>query len=65
MLPPALGPSAGASAFGHPGAGGSLAFADRAHGIGFGYVMNRMTLATMGDPRADALVAATYLVINA
>lgn len=58
MLPPLLCPSAGPDAFGHPGAGGSLAFADRRHGIGFAYVMNRMSLATAGDPRADALVAA-------
>jgi len=65
MLPPALAASAGATAFGHPGAGGSLAFADRAHGLGFGYVMNRMTLAAAGDPRADALVAAVYRALDA
>jgi CubicO group peptidase (beta-lactamase class C family) len=58
MLPPILCPSAGPSAFGHPGAGGSLALGDRAHQVGFAYVMNRMSLATAGDPRADALVAA-------
>ena len=65
MLPPALCPSAGPSSFGHPGAGGSLAFADRAHEIGFAYVMNRMSLATAGDPRADALVAAVYRALDA
>ena len=65
MLPPALAPSAGPAAFGHPGAGGSLAFADRTHGLGFGYVMNRMTLATAGDARADALVAAVYRALDA
>jgi CubicO group peptidase (beta-lactamase class C family) len=58
MLPPLLCPSAGPTAFGHPGAGGSLALGDRAREVGFGYVMNRMSLATAGDPRADALVAA-------
>ncbi len=30
------------SAFGHPGAGGSHAFADPEHGIAFAYVMNQM-----------------------
>ncbi len=65
MLPPLLCPSAGPDAFGHPGAGGSLAFADRRHGIGFAYVMNRMSLATAGDPRADALAAAVYRSLGA
>ena len=35
------------------------------HGLGFGYVMNRMSLATAGDPRADALVAAVYRALDA
>lgn len=65
MLPPALCPSAPPSAFGHPGAGGSLALGDRARGIGFAYVMNRMSLATAGDPRADALVAALGRCLDA
>jgi len=65
MLPPALCPSAGGSAFGHPGAGGSLALGDRAHGVGFAYVMNRMSLATAGDPRADRLVAALARCLDA
>jgi len=60
MLPPALAPSAGPRAFGHPGAGGSLGLADPEARIGFGYVMNRMQAAVTGDPRADRLVAAVY-----
>jgi CubicO group peptidase (beta-lactamase class C family) len=60
MLPPALAPSAPATAFGHPGAGGSLGFADAEAGVGFGYVMNRMIVDAGTDRRADALVAAVY-----
>ena len=40
MLPPALSPTAGEAAFGHPGAGGSLGLADAEAGLAFGYVMN-------------------------
>ncbi|MNC96533.1 Beta-lactamase [compost metagenome] len=47
-------------AFGHPGAGGSLGFADPEGGIGFGYVMNRMGPHILLDPRAIALVGAVY-----
>jgi len=46
--------------FGHEGAGGSVGFADRAHGVGFAYVMNQLT-ATLGtDRRARRLVEALY-----
>jgi len=40
--------SLGPGAFGHPGAGGSLALADPEAGIAFGYVMNQMKLGTTG-----------------
>jgi CubicO group peptidase (beta-lactamase class C family) len=53
-----LGPNA--NAFGHPGAGGSLGFADPEAKIGFGYAMNRMGGGILLDPRAKALIAATY-----
>ena len=53
-----LGPSP--SAFGHAGAGGSLGFADRERGIGFGYVMNQMQSGILPDERCTALVRAFY-----
>ncbi|MBI5503557.1 MAG: beta-lactamase family protein [Deltaproteobacteria bacterium] len=53
-----LGPNQGA--FGHPGAGGSLAFADPKARVGFGYVMNRMGPYILLDPRAKALIEAVY-----
>jgi CubicO group peptidase (beta-lactamase class C family) len=48
------------NAFGHPGAGGSLGFADPAAQLGFGYVMNRMGPYILVDPRASALIDAVY-----
>ncbi|HVN40023.1 MAG TPA: serine hydrolase domain-containing protein [Myxococcota bacterium] len=59
-LPPMLSPEAPASCFGHPGAGGSLAFADPDSRIGFGYAMNQMQLGLTGDARAASLVRAIY-----
>ena len=55
-----LGPSL--RAFGHPGAGGSLGFADPENGIGFGYVMNQMELGVLPGARAAALVDALYSI---
>jgi CubicO group peptidase (beta-lactamase class C family) len=46
----------GPCSFGHPGAGGSLGFGDPALGIGFAYVMNRMS--SGDDPRSASLVSA-------
>ena len=59
-LPPMLSPAAGPGAFGHPGAGGSLGFADPDAGVAFGYVMNQMQLGLTGDRRTETLVAAVY-----
>ena len=47
-----------AGAFGAPGTGGSLGYADPAVGIGYGYVTSRMGLHLNGDPRDVALRAA-------
>jgi CubicO group peptidase (beta-lactamase class C family) len=57
-LPPMLPPRCGPGAFGHGGAGGSLAFADPDSGVAFAYVMNRMRFDPGGDPRAASLVDA-------
>lgn len=48
------------AAFGHPGAGGSHAFADVKNGIGFAYVMNRMEQSVLPTGRALRLVEALY-----
>lgn len=45
-------------AFGHPGAGGSLGFADPASGIGFAYVMNQMTPGVFPNEKALLMTAA-------
>lgn len=45
-------------AFGAPGAGGSMGYADPAVGVGYGYVTNRMGTEISGDPRDLALRAA-------
>jgi CubicO group peptidase (beta-lactamase class C family) len=46
--------SPNASAFGHPGAGGSIGMADPEARVGFGYVMNKMKLGLVGGPGAFA-----------
>ncbi len=50
----------GPRSFGHPGAGGSIGFADPDQQLGFGYVHNYMGPYILVDPRADALINAVY-----
>ena len=53
-----FGPSS--RAFGQPGAGGSLAFADPENGMSFAYVMNQMEPGVMPGEKALRLVRALY-----
>ena len=55
MKPSANWPFGGARAFGSPGTGGALGFADPDDGIGYGYVTSRMGTVFTGDPRDVAL----------
>jgi CubicO group peptidase (beta-lactamase class C family) len=61
-LPPegtGFGPSS-VAAFGCPGAGGSIGFADPEARVGFGYVMNQIQPGMPPDPRALRLIEALY-----
>ncbi len=57
-------PYGGSKSFGHTGAGGSVGFSDPEHGIGFGYVMNKMMQGLNGDPRSAGLIRAVYDAIG-
>ncbi|MEU8620136.1 serine hydrolase domain-containing protein [Streptomyces sp. NPDC048623] len=58
MLHGPASPLLGPTSFGHPGRGGSLAFADPESGVAFGYVTNGMRKTVTADPRAQALIRA-------
>ncbi len=62
MLGASFGASNPPACFGHAGAGGSLAFADPASGLAFGYVMNDLRF-DPGDPRSEGLVNAVRVAI--
>jgi CubicO group peptidase (beta-lactamase class C family) len=51
-------------AFGAPGAGGSLGFADPDARLGFAYVMNKLDFYLVNDPREKALRDAVYGAIR-
>ena len=59
------GDQRGPDAFGHNGAGGSMAFADETRRVAFGYVMNRMWQGGLmtPDPRAQRLAGAVYAAL--
>ena len=60
MKPNSGFPFLSASSFGHPGAGGSLGFADPEAQIGYAYVPNRKGTTMGGDPRDVALRRALF-----
>ena len=48
------------SVFGHPGAGGSIGFADPELGIGFAFIPSAMNPGALPGPRTRKLLAALY-----
>lgn len=53
----------GEHAFGHVGAGGSIGFADPAHGLAVGYSMNRMGPGILLNERGQSIVDAVYATV--
>ncbi len=49
--------------FGHPGFGGSIAFADPDAQLGFAYTMNQLQTGLGGDARGFALIGALYAAL--
>jgi CubicO group peptidase (beta-lactamase class C family) len=58
-------PYSGPGCYGHPGAGGSVAFADPGRDLAFAYAMNRMAGNLAGDTRAAQLTAAAVAAADA
>lgn len=51
-------------AFGHPGAGGSLAFADPSLGLSFAYVMNQMEQGVLPNPKSLLVVRSVLAALD-
>lgn len=54
----------GEDAFGTPGLGGNMGFADQSYRLAFGYTMNRHGMGTALNDRGQALIDATYRVLG-
>ncbi|TGZ17462.1 esterase [Streptomyces sp. S816] len=65
MLHGSASPLLSPGSFGHPGRGGALAFADPESGVAFGYVTNGFRKSVTADPRAQALVRALKVSLEA
>ena len=52
-------------AFGHPGVGGSIGFADPKRRMSFGYAMNQLGTGLGLNPRGQSLIDAAYLAVGA
>lgn len=52
------------AAFGHPGYGGSIGFADPESGVSFGYNMNRMGQGMLLNDRGQSLIDAVYKALG-
>jgi CubicO group peptidase (beta-lactamase class C family) len=54
----------GPFAFGHPGAGGNMAFADPQHRMSFAYTMTRMGNGVLLNERGQGLIDAAYRALG-
>ena len=63
MKPNAIWHFGSPAAFGFPGAGGSMGFADPETGIGYAYVTSQMGTSVTGDPREVALREALHKAV--
>lgn len=58
-------PFAGPGSYGHPGAGGSVAFAQPERDLAVAYAMNRMAPNLASDTRAQQIITAAVAVVDA